>query len=413
MIGLTSRDRHPRRSLIFWTVTGLIGAETILFTMVVPALPEFADRFGFSASVAALIFAAFPVGQLASALVAAGLVDRLGRRPVMVVAALTLALATLAFALATGTALLAGARLAQGVAAGLVWTAGLAAITDVYPVDELGFRIGLAETAGGALGLLGPVIGGALIDAMGTETTFLLATILPALALVPVLFIPETGTGPGGGPPLLTALRRLAVEPKARAAFGALGGVAAVLALVEPLLPLDLADRLALSSLGIGLVFGVGEVAYFVLVPVAGRWSDRRGRRAPLLLGGVLIAAGLPFLAVGSAASVAVAFAVVGAGMAALGTPSGPLMVEAVEDAGMAGRHGLSAAMLSVVFALGYAVGPLLGASASAVVPFGVVMGIAAAGALALALWLGRTLPREGSAPVGLAAGPRGPAGPR
>ena len=62
---------HPRRSLVFWTATGLIGAETILFTMVVPALPDFADRFGFGAPVAALVFAAFPVGQLGSALVAA------------------------------------------------------------------------------------------------------------------------------------------------------------------------------------------------------------------------------------------------------------------------------------------------------------------------------------------------------
>jgi MFS family permease len=404
---------RSRRSLVFWTATGLIGAETILFTMVVPALPDFAERFGFGAPVAALVFAAFPVGQLAAALAAAGLVDRLGRRPVMIAGALALLVATLAFALAGGTWALAAARLGQGVASGLIWTAGLAAITDVYPVDQLGFRIGLAETAGGALGLLGPLIGGALIAAMGTEATFLVATALPAVALVPVLLIPETGRGPSGGPPLHAALRRLAREPKARAAFAALGGVAAVLALVEPLLPLDLADRLDLSSLGIGLVFGVGEIAYFALVPLAGRWSDRHGRRAPLLLGGVLIAAGLPFLAVGPAVVVAAAFVVVGAGMAALGTPSGPLMVEAVEDAGMAGRHSLSAATLSVVFALGYAAGPLLGASASAALPFGAVMAAAAVCVLALAAWLARTLPREGTPAPGLAPGPRGGAGGR
>ena len=125
----------------------------------------------------------------------------------------------------------------------------------------------------------------------------------------------------------------------------------------------------------------------------------------------MLIAAGLPFLAVGPAVTVALAFVVVGAGMAALGTPSGPLMVEAVEDAGMAGRHSLSAATLSVVFALGYTAGPLLGASASAALPFGAVMGIAAAGSLALALWLGRALPREGAPGPGLAPGPRGSQG--
>jgi len=406
--GLISATPHPRRALVFWTATGLIGAETILFTMVVPALPEFADRFGFSASVAALIFAAFPLGQLCSALAAAGWVDRFGRRPVMILAVVMLATATLAFAFATGTWMLAGARLAQGVATGLVWTAGIAAISDVFPVGELGFRIGLAETAGGALGLLGPFLGGALVDAVGTTTTFGLAAILPGLALVPVVALPETRSGPADATRLVPALRRLAAEPKARVAFASLGGVAAVLALIEPLLPLDLADRLGLSSLPIGLVFGTGLLAYFALVPVAGRWSDRRGRRGPLVLGAVVIAIGLPFLAVGPAVSVAVAFAVVGAGMAALGTPSGPLMVEAVTDAGMAGRHGLSAAMLTVIFSIGYVAGPLFGALASTTIPFQAIVAIAAAGSLALAVWLSRALPGEHSTGGGLAAGPRG-----
>jgi MFS family permease len=386
----------------------LIGVETVLFTMVVPALPEFADRFGFGAPVAALIFAAFPVGMLGAALVAAGLVERLGRRPVMILAAVMLAVATLAFSFAGGVEALAAARLAQGVAAGLVWTAGIAAISDIFPVEELGFRIGLAETAGGAVGLLGPFVGGTLIDVLGTDATFRLATILPGIALVPVLLIPETRAGPADAPPLVAALRRLVAEPKARVAFASLGGVAVILSLVEPLLPLDLAGRLDLSSFGIGLVFGTGLMAYFVLVPVAGRWSDRRGRRAPLVVGGVLIAAGLPFLATGPAVGVAIAFAVVGAGMAALGTPSGPLMVEAVNDAGMGGRYGLSAAMLTVVFAIGYAGGPLIGAAASALMPFGATVAIAAVAALVLAAWLGRALPREQHAAGGLAAGPRG-----
>ncbi len=398
----------PRRTLIFWTVTLLIGVDTVLFSMVAPALPEFADRYDFSASVAALIFAVFPVGQLIFALAAAGWVERIGRRPVMMIAAVVLLAATLGFALATGPELLALARFMQGAAAGLVWTAGLAAIADVYPVDQLGFRIGLAETAGGAMGLLGPILGGALIVVVGLDATFALAAVLPALALVPVFLIPETRRGPGTYQPLAPALRSLMAVPKARVAFWALAGVAAVLALTEPLLPLDLADRLDLSPLGIGIVFGAGLLSYFALVPIGGRWSDRRGRRAPLILGGVLMAAGLPFIAVGPAFSVAIAFAVVGAGMAAMSAPTGPLMVEAVDEAGMVGQYGLSSAMLTVVFAVGYVVGPLLGAGASAVMPFLATMILSAIGIALVAAWVARTLPREQTAREALAAGPRG-----
>ncbi len=398
----------PRRALIFWTATLLIGVDTVLFTMVVPALPEFADRYDFSASVAALMFALFPVGQLLAALLAAGWVERIGRRPVMMIAAVMLVAATLGFSLANGLELLALARFMQGVAAGLVWTAGLAAIADVYPVDQLGFRLGLAETAGGAMGLLGPIIGGALIVVVGLDETFALAAILPALALIPVVLIPETRRGPGVRRPLLPALRDLLAVPKARVAFWALAGVAAVLALVEPLLPLDLADRLDLSSLGIGLVFGAGLLSYFALVPVGGWWSDTRGRRAPLVVGGILMAAGLPFCAFGPAISVAVAFAVVGAGMAAMGAPTGPLMVEAVNEAGMEGQYGLSSAMLTVVFAVGYVVGPLLGAAASALLPFPATMIIAAAAIAVVAAWVARTLPRQQPPGEALAVGPRG-----
>ena len=393
---------------MFWTATVLIAVDTILFTMVVPALPEYQDRYGFSDAVASLIFAAFPVGQLATALLAAGLVDRVGRRPVMILAALVLAAATLAFALADGVPMIAVARLVQGLAAGLVWTAGLAAISDIYPQEQLGFRMGLAETAGGATGLAGPLVGGALIAAVGLDATFFLATALPALALIPTLLVPETRRGPATTSRLLPDLRRLWAIPTARVAGIVLAAAAAVLALVEPLLPLDLADRLELSSLGVGLVFAIGLVAYFLLVPIAGRWSDVRGRRTPVVVGGALMVAGLPFIAVGPAWSVAVAFAVVGAGMAAMIAPTGPLMVEAVDEAGMAGRYGLSSAALTVIFAIGYVIGPLAGAAAAASVPFFATTLVAAAAVVAVTVWAARALPRTKVAAPALAPGPRG-----
>jgi MFS family permease len=400
---------------VFWTATALIAVDTILFTMVVPALPEYQDRYGFSDAVGSLIFAAFPLGQLATAMWAAGLVDRVGRRPVMILAALTLAAATLAFALANGVSLLALARLIQGLAAGLVWTAALAAISDVYPQKELGYRMGLAETGGGVMGLVGPPVAGALIEGVGLDATFYIATALPVLGLIPALFVPETRSAEAGAAPtrLLADLRRLWRVPAAKVAGVTLATSAGVLAMVEPLLPLDLSDRLGLSSLAVGVVFAVGFAAYLLLVPLAGRWSDRRGRRAPIVLGGVLMAVGLPFIAVGPVGLVTVAFAVAGAGMAAMIAPSGPLMVEAVDDAGMRGRYGLSSAALTVIFALGYLVGPLLGAASRALLPFLGTTIIAAGIVVVVTWWAARALPRTKPRPEALAPRPRGRAASR
>lgn len=384
-----------RRAAAFWTVTGLIALDTILFTMVVPALPEFAERDGFGDTTAALIFAAFPIAQLITALGAAGLVERLGRRPVMVGAVILLAAATLTFALSSGVAALTAARALQGAAAGFVWTAGMACIADIYPRNQLGLRMGLAETAGGATGLLGPVVGGALIAALGVREAFLLAALVPAVALIPTLMVPETRRADRPRPPhVFRALRMLAGVKRARVSAAALGLFAGTLALLEPLLPLDLDRRLDMGSLGIGLVFGAGLAAYYVVIPLAGRWSDRRGRRTPLMLGGVVMAAGLPAMAFAPGPLVAVAFAVVGAGMACVSAPAGPLMVEAVDETAMAGNHGVAGAVLTAIFAAGYAVGPLLGALASLTLPFAATLTVAAALALLIAVGAGRTLPR-------------------
>jgi MFS transporter, DHA1 family, solute carrier family 18 (vesicular amine transporter), member 1/2 len=305
--------------------------------------------------------------------------------------------------------LLAVARLVQGLAAGLVWTAALAAISDVYPQDQLGFRMGLAETAGGVMGLAGPLFAGVLIEAVGLEETFFIATALPVLALIPALLVPETRRAEAVEPSrLLPDLRRLWAVPAARVAAVTLATAAGVLALVEPLLPLDLADRLDMSPLGVGIVFAIGLAAYLLLVPIAGRWSDRRGRRAPIVVGGVLMAVGLPFVAVGPVALVTVAFSVAGAGMAAMIAPSGPLMVEAVDDAGMAGRYGLSSAALTVIFALGYTIGPLVGAAASAALPFLATCLIAAGVVVVVTLWAARALPGTKLGAQALAPGPRG-----
>ena len=49
--------------------------------------------------------------------------------------------------------------------------------------------------------------------------------------------------------------------------------------------PLFVTDRLGGGSSGVGVAFGVFSVATLVLRPWAGRWSDRRGRRLPMLVG--------------------------------------------------------------------------------------------------------------------------------
>ncbi len=370
---------HPARGRVFALATAAIAVDTLMFSAIVPALPVYQREMGLSDTGVALIFAAFPVAQLLVALLLPRWVDRAGRRRALALGAMLLAASGVAFAFAGDPATLAIARAVQGGAAALTWTGALAAVSDVYPSNQLGFRLGLAETAGGGVGLLGPLVSGILIDTVGVTETFLLVSIVPVILALCVLLVPETARPSANPPSVLAGLRSVARSPGARAGGLALILLALVEAMLEPLLPLDLSERLGLSSTGIGLVLALGTAALFLGSPLGGWWSDHAGRRLPLIVGGAITAVALPFVALGPPWWVTLAFAVCLVGAAVLAAPAGPLFTEAVDDMGHAGSYGLSAAAMVVVYSAGYTLGPLVGGGLHLVLSFqGVTIAVAA-----------------------------------
>ncbi len=395
MRGVSLTGPHPARTRVFALATAAIAVDTLMFSAIVPALPVYQREMGLSDTGVALIFAAFPVAQLLVALLLPRWVDRAGRRRALALGAMLLAASGVAFAFAGDPATLAIARAVQGGAAALTWTGALAAVSDVYPTGQLGFRLGLAETAGGGVGLLGPLVSGVLIDAVGVTETFLIVSIVPVILALCVLLVPETARPSANPPSVLAGLRSVARSPGARAGGLALILLALVEAMLEPLLPLDLSERLGLSSTGIGLVLALGTAALFLGSPLGGWWSDHAGRRLPLIVGGAITAVALPFVALGPPWWVTLAFAVCLGGAAVLAAPAGPLFTEAVDDMGHAGSYGLSAAAMVVVYSAGYTLGPLVGGGLHLVLSFqGVTIAVAAVvavGTVCIALMLPRS----------------------
>lgn len=215
--------------------------------------------------------------------------------------------------------------------------------------------------------------------------------------LLPVVVTLHQTRRPGTvTPPLLPALRALARQPAARGGALGLAALAAVLALLEPLVPLDLDERFGMSSSGRGgSVFAALFLAFFVVSPLAGRWSDRHGRRRPLLVGGVAGALVLPLVSVAPGpVTVALALAALGCALAVMAAPTGPLLADAVDRAGMGGSYGLSSSVMTLVFALGYTLGPATASAASAVTSFPVIAAVAALGLLAFVVGADRQLAR-------------------
>ena len=113
-----TRRRIPRRGF------ALALAATIL-TMAAasaPSLfyPEIADRLALTPVAMTLVFAVYAFTLLAALLYLGPLSDRLGRRPVVTVGSLLLAVSLLMFWTAGSLAVFLAARALQGVAAGLL-----------------------------------------------------------------------------------------------------------------------------------------------------------------------------------------------------------------------------------------------------------------------------------------------------
>lgn len=370
-----------------------IAVDTLMFSAIVPALPVYQREMGLSDTGVALIFAAFPVAQLLVAPLAARWVDRLGRRMAIIAGAAILVLAAVGFALAGDPYTLTIARAVLGVASAVTWTGALAYVSDVYPPDQLGFRLGLAETAGGGAGLMAPLLSGLLIGWIGLDETFLLFALFPLALIAWAVVVPETLVRRGPTPGMFRALAGLSRSPGARAGAVALILLAIVEGMSESLLPLDLSERLMLSTAAVGLVVSLSMATLFLGAPVGGRWSDIAGRRTPILAGGVIAIVGLPLMAVGPAWWVTMAAAITLLGTAIMAAPAGPLFTHAVDEMGLAGSYGISAGAMVMVFAVGFVLGPVIGGLLAAVLPFlGVCIAVAIIVAAGLTV-IARVLP--------------------
>jgi len=207
-----------------WSV-GIVG---YLFTVVLlggtvpsPLYPFYIASLGLTPFLVTVVFAAYAVGTLAALLLFGGLSDRVGRRPVLVLAVAVAVASTLVFLLwQTLPGLLLG-RLLSGFAVGLTTGTATAALAELHPDRRTATTLATAANMGG-LGL-GPVVAGVLAAHVPGPTTtpylVYLALLLPVVAL---LAVPETGPGRSAGiAAVLRAVRpqRLAVPAGTGARF--------------------------------------------------------------------------------------------------------------------------------------------------------------------------------------------------
>lgn len=117
-------------------------------------------------------------------LISGSLSDLYGERRIFIAGVSGFGIASLLCALAPSVEILIVARALQGVSGALLTPAALAIIVAVFPADERGAAIGRWTAYGGIGILIGPLLGGQIVDHVSWRWIFMLNLPLVAIALL-------------------------------------------------------------------------------------------------------------------------------------------------------------------------------------------------------------------------------------
>lgn len=159
----------------------------------VPALPALARSFDVSFGIASGVLTVFLLGNLVGTIPAGWLIDRFGRRPILIAGPLLAALSAVLILGAHNFSEVLVLRFASGFAAQMWVISRLAAISHGAAPSERGrlvsWMFGMDTTGR----LAGPVLGGFIATSWGIRTPFLVYGALALIALVPtILYAKDT-----------------------------------------------------------------------------------------------------------------------------------------------------------------------------------------------------------------------------
>jgi len=340
------------------SVYALLFTTEVAWLAMVPLAPRFAEELDLSPLQTGALLAIAGFAMLGVALPVGLLADRLGPRRVTVGGGAVLVASHLWQGVADGYVELLAARTVFGIGMGVVWTAGLALLSEAPAGRKRSIALGGTITSAGAASVAGPVAAGYLGDEVSLGAPFILLAGLTVLATAALAAAPRGGTIAPEPRPLRGSFVRGAYEHHVVAALLLMVLLGIVNGTVNLLVPLELRAN-GLSAGEIGLVFSLSSAVFVTGTVLVARAA---GRGLGLGLAGVAagiyaVLLGVPMLTTATLALLV--FVVVrGPVWATISTLPYPLGANGADRAGIG--HGTVVGMLNVAWGGSNAVGPLV-----------------------------------------------------
>jgi MFS family permease len=348
----------PREVAILSTVSFLVAVG---FGLIIPAIPIFAASFGVSKTAIGLIISCFAIVRFASGLVSGRLVDKFGERAVLGFGLFMVSFFTLLTALSQNYSQLLIFRSLGGLGSSMFSvSAGSLLMRSVS--DDFRARAQSLFNGGFLLGgISGPAFGGVLAGISLRAPFFVYSLSLAMAAITALFFLSEKKLGrkvdlPTNQVGQTTLGQAFKLRPYQIALILAFIHNWILFGLRSSILPLFVIEKLNSTATiaGIGLTLGALIQGLFMLK--GGKYSDVKGRKAALLLGGIFIMFGILMLSFTTNATIYfISMALFGLGSAYVGTAPGSVVGDIIK-----GRGGQVIAAWQMAGDAGMIVGPIL-----------------------------------------------------
>lgn len=267
-------------------------------TLLTPALPFYAQALGATELMVGILIAAFAIARVPLNIPAGILGDRWGQKRVMGYGLVAIAVSSFLAGLAFNYWVLLAVRVAEGAGSAMYVTSSSAMMARVVPEDRRGRYMGYFVAALLMGAVLGPAVGGYVALLFGLRAPFFFYALIAAAAFVLVrVYLPQETVAPQGRAVRLGEIGGVLRSPSfllvnvgVLGAFFVRGGFNATI------FPLWGEAKFGLGTGIIGALLTLAALAGLATLLPAGRYADRRGRKAPFVASLLLTALVLPFL---------------------------------------------------------------------------------------------------------------------
>ena len=287
----------------------IVLADLLGFSIVVPLLPLWAQKYQISAFQVGLLFSVYSICQLVSSPILGVISDRVGRRPVLIASQIGSVAGFVLLGVAMtgqwasrdlGLALVYLSRVIDGLSGGNISTAQ-AYISDVTTAENRAKGMGMIGAAFGIGFTVGPAIGGLLGYYHLGLPAYAAALLCAAAAYQTWRFLPESHRHVPSQEveALLHPSRFLPILRNATLVQMLLIFFFSMMAFVmmEATFALFMKDLFAYDTRGVGLLFALAGVTIAVVQGrLVGKWSRRFGEWPLVIAGPVLVATAMLLL---------------------------------------------------------------------------------------------------------------------